>query len=502
MRDQDTFCLVETDLFNGPARALIFELTQPYLEQEGITATELVFNRSRQRHLANDGNRLADAIQRTAGLQSQQTRQPILDRRRELNTIVSQAMRLIDGLTRQTTSEFEMTGEALSRLCEETADRGFIRTAIIVAAGLSQRPDWAGKITFCLGLLESGATGDIAMLLEQTLAELLRLEPAGSVFGFSDVPRSVIDTCLGMADCSAAVPPPSAFPPGTSASDLPVQERIRGYLQATQAGGEIRDALCDRVSDALDLPGNLVDEGGLPEWEYLLSVKRRIADSPSFAEDPVLRQALARRFLRLAQAEQLNLTLAGIPVFGKKVLYLAQLYPEVQDGQARRDLLAVLTFYLEHRDFSSQFAESGTSVEDMFALAQKIQEALENPELPDHRRDRFRTGILKQYMEIKRLAERRRDPRVIGGPNDAVNVAGQRLTLRNWSPLGVLFGPAQGQFNPGDTLSITIEVSNPQIDMQFEASADVIRVYDGLIAARYYCSDPEVEQRIRSYFGK
>lgn len=489
MRDQDTFCLVDTDLFNGPARELIFRLMRPYLAEEGITATELLFSRGRQRALTNDGNRMADTIQRTAALQSQQTRQPVLDRRRELTGMVNQAMRLIDGMTRQTPSDFVLTGSALSQLCRDTPDRGLIRTAIIIAAKLSECPGWPERIALCLDLLDSGAEGEIALLLEQTLAELLRLEPAGAAFGFAGTPQSVIDACLAMVDGDAAAPDP-------------VQQRIRGRLQQPEAGGEIRDALCDRLSDTLDLPGNLVEEGGLAEWNCLLAVKQRIATLPGLAEDPILQQALAKRFLRLAQAEQLNLALAAIPAFGRKVLYLAQLYPEVQDGQARRDLLATLTFYLEHRDFSSQFAEAGTSIEDMFALAQTVQEALQNPELPEHRRDRFRGSILKQYMEIKKLAERRRDPRVIGGPNDAVHVAGQRLALRNWSSLGLLFGPAQGDFKPGDTLDLSIEVSNQAIDVQFEASADVIRVSDGLIAARYYCNNTEIEQRIRSYFGK
>lgn len=488
MRDQDTFCLVETDLFNGPARMLIFELIQSYLEQEGITATELVFSRGRQRHLANDGNRLADAIQRAAAMQSQQTRQPILDRRRELNTIVSQAIRLIDGLTRQTSSEFEMTGEALSRLCEETADRGFIRTAIIVAAGLSQRPDWTGKITFCLDLLESGATGDIAALLDQTLAELLRLEPAGSVFGFSDLPCSVIDSCLAMSD------------PTVPASDI-LHGRLSNRLRG-DAAIHLRDALCDRISAALDRPGPLLGEGNSSEWAYLLALKQRIATLEGMAADPVLNQALAKRFLRLAQAEQLNRTLAEIPAYGKKVLYLAQLYPEVQDGLARRDLLTALTFNLEHRDFSSQFVESGTSIEDMSALALAIEAALKHPELPEHRRDRFRASIEKQHLEIKKLAERRRDPRVIGGPNDVVCFGEQRASLRNWSTLGVLFGPVSAGLKTGDTVDISIEVHNEMIDLRFDASADIIRATDGLVAARYYCTDTAIEQRIKQYFAK
>lgn len=488
MRDQDTFCLADIDLFNGPARELIFRLLRPYLAEEGITATELLFNRGRQRALANDGNRLADAIQRAATLQSRQTRQPVLDRRRELTGMVNQAMRLIDSMTRQTPSDFELTGNALSQLCRETPQRGLIRTAIIIAARLSECPDWPERIALCLDLLDSGADGEIVLLLEQTLAELLRLEPASAAFGFAGTSQSVIDACLAIA--------------GSVAAPHPVQERIRRRLQQPEAAGEIRDALCDRLSDTLDLPGTLIDEGGLAEWSYLLEVKQRIAALPALAEDAVLLQALAKRFLRLAQAEQLNLSLASISAFGKKILYLAQLYPEVQDGQARRDLLAALTFYLEHRDFNSQFADPGTSVEDMFALAQTVQEALENPELPEHRRDRFRGKILKQYMEIKRVAERRRDPRVIGGPNDAVHVAGQRLALRNWSSLGLLFGPAQGDFKPGDTLDVSIEVHNQAFDLQFEASADIIRVSEGLIAARYYCSDAEIEQRIRSYFGK
>ncbi|MFN4311003.1 MAG: hypothetical protein ACK4FK_10485 [Ferrovibrio sp.] len=488
MRDQDSYCLSEADLFSNGARDLIFRFARPYLEQEGVTATELCFSRVRQRSLADDGNRLADMIERVSAMQVQQTRQPVLDRRRELTGMVNQAMRLVDSLTRQTPSDFVLTGAALSQLAAESPRHGEIRVGIIIAAQLSETTDWTGRAMLCLDLIESGAEAGVRALLEQTLAEMLRLDTAGPAFGFGETSCHVIDGCLVMIDPDAS-------------AERPLQKRVKALLTSGDTP-ILTEAVSDRIATALNQIGPLSDAPGFSEWAYLQHLKQRLQTNAALSADPLLQQALGNRFFRLAQAEPLRLALNNIPAFCNKALYLARLYPEVLDGTARRDLLAALTFYLEHRDFHSHFAEPGTSLDAMVEMAQTLDEALQNPALPDHRRDRFRNSILKQYMHIKSLAERRRDPRVMGGPNDAVLINGRRAPLRNWSALGVLFGPVEDTIRIGDSVDINVDVHNHAIDIRFDASADVVRVADGLVAARYYCKDSDVSERIQQYFAK
>ena len=488
MQDQDSYCLSEDDLFSGSARELVFRLTQPYLEQEGITATELVFNRGRQRTLANDGSRLGDLILRTATLQVQQTRRPIPDRRRELSALVRQGMQLIDSLTRSTPSDFILTGADLSRLAASYSQRGLVRVAIIIAAQLVERPAPDDKIALCLDLLESGAEGDVQGLLGQTLAELLLMDIAAPAFGFGAEPAVTIDACLSMADAQAE-------------SVSPLQDRLRRVVLAGQVPS-LAAALCERMARALDHIGPLSEAAGPNEWPYLQALKQRIGTCDAIAEDHILRQALEKRHLRLVQPERLQQVLADIPAFGRKALYLCQLYPEITDGLARRDLIAAMTFYLEHRDFQSQFIETGMSVEARLELAEALDVALQHEEIPEHRRDRLRHCILQQYMEIKKLAERRRDPRVIAGPNDTVSIGQKQFPLRNWSSIGLLFGPAEIGVTVGDSVDLSFSVQGLKLDIPVDASADIIRVgEDGIVAARYYCKDTGIEERIRTYFG-
>lgn len=491
MQDQDSYCLAEDDLFTGPAREQLFRLAQPYLEQEGITATELVFSRARQRTLANDGTRLTDLILRVATLQVQQTRRPILDRRRELTTIVRQAMQVIDSLTRGTPSDFILTGDALSDLAGSFPQRGTVRVAIIIAAQLSGQAEAAGKAAFCFDLLESGARDEVRDLLAQTIGELVVLDVAAPAFGLVGEPAEVIDACLAVTDPAATI------------QLSPLQQRLRRLLLSEQQIPALVAALCQRMAGALDHIGALSSAAGFDEWTYLQALKRRVLACDFLAADHVLRQALEKRHLRLVQPERLQQALAEIPAFGRKALYLTQLYPEIPDGQARRDLLAALTFYLEHRDFQSQFIESGQTVEARLELAETLDAALQNPEIPDHRRDRMRHSILAQYMEIKKLAERRRDPRVVAGPDDTVRIGQDRAPLRNWSKIGLLFGPVEIGVTVGDSVDLTFNVQNAQIDLTVEASADIVRVgEDGIVAARYYCKDPSTEERIKAYFSR
>src|SRR3546814_8055565 len=54
---------------------------------------------------------------------------------------------------------------------------------------------------------------------------------------------------------------------------------------------------------------------------------------------------------------------------------------------------------------------------------------------------------------------------------------------------------------PGQTVDVTVVVRNTALDIRFAARAAVMKVTDGMIAARYRCADEAVTQRIRQYFA-
>ena len=487
MRDEVSYCTTEFDFFGIGARELGFRVARPYLEQEGITSVELVFGRLRQRVLANDGNRLADMLLRVAALQCQQTRQQVPDRQEELNRLVIAGMRRIDLLTRQIQPDFVIAGRPLSRLATDGGE-GILRAGIILSAQLAEL-GWHDKAALCLDLLESGASGLFRLHLDQTLAELLRLAPAMPVFGFTGDRLTLIDICLMLAGEPAQGLPAS-----------PLRERLQMQIESGDLPA-VTSAIGELLAETLQQVALLADSV-TGEQDLLLALHERIAGLSLLAPEQPLHDALQRRFIRLAGAELLNRALSELPAYGRKALFLARLYPMVGEGEARTSLLASLGFQMEHRDFRTAFADPEASRAEALALAGQLDEALQDDSFPEHRRERFRAALAATMAALQQKGgEGQRDPRVIGGVDDSVAIGGDIMRLHNWSPVGLLFGPAKVVLAPGQKIDVTVVVRNAMIDIRFAAKAEVMKVADGMIAARYRCDDEATAERIRLYFS-
>jgi hypothetical protein len=488
MSDDPSFCTEEADIFAAPGRELIFRVARPYLENEGILGAELIFGRVRQKSLVDDGARLSDMAQRIANVQSQQTRQPAAERSRDLMGLVQTSMRLVEAQAKHVPANQVVTGALLSQLAAEDVPRGLVRAGILFASALNMQPDWAAKGNLCLDLLEGGASGEAHGLADQTLAEIFRIKPAEGLFGDLTARLAVIETCLYCAGDAKAAVKPTAF----MARLLAVSKKAPLLL--------FLGAVRGRLQETLAIPNFLSSEEPMVEWRHLIELKVRVAALPAFAGDKPLLEMLARRFNRLATPEALNPMLAALDEFGRKALLLATLFREVVDPGARSNLITSLAFHIDHRDFRRLFVARNVSPADAIQLANELDQALQNEDIPEHRRTRFQETILALIAEIRSGDSRRAAP-VTSGPNDVVILNQQKMRLMNWSPLGLQFGPCKMIVGAGDKLKVTVSLNNPGTSLSFEAVAEVLRVADGIVAAKYKCADPKIEQQIKALFA-
>jgi len=487
--DDPSFCIEEADLFAAPGRELIFRVARPYLENEGILGAELIFGRVRQKTLVDDGARLSDMAQRIANVQSQQTRQPAAERSRDLMGLVHTSMRLVEVQAKQVPANQVVTGALLSQLAAEDAPRGLVRAGILFASALNMQPDWAAKGKLCLDLLEGGASGEAHGLADQTLAEIFRIKPAEGLFGDLATRLAVIETCLYCAGDAKAAVQPTAF-----------MQRLRAISKQGPLPlflGAVRG----RLQETLAIPNFLSSEEPMVEWRHLIELKLRVAALPVLAGDKPLLDMLARRFNRLAVPESLNPMLAALEEFGRKALLLATLFREVVDPAARSNLITSLAFHIDHRDFRRLFVARNVSQADAIQLANELDQALQNEDIPEHRRSRFQESILGLIAEMRGGSDSRRTAPVTSGPNDVVILNQQKMRLMNWSPLGLQFGPCKMLIGPGDKQKVVVSLNNAGISLNFDAEIEVLRVADGIVAAKYKCADPKIEQQIKTLFA-
>lgn len=482
------FCETEAETFADPARELIFQVARGYLERRGITATELVFDPAQHKALLDDGARFQEILQRVALLQGQHTKRPVSERMKELTALAEAAMRRVEA---QAAKLPPFTGIAEARqqdlLRGATLDE-WVRDGAAVARLVAACSDWEAKAVLCLDLLEADLGGESRGMVDQTLSEILRLKPAAAAL-FGEVNRRrMIDICLGLAG-------------ETPVPDMPaVLLRLRQTLHAQTLPHSLT-AIGERLAEALDGGWSLFGEDAYLEWEGLLALRRRVAALPLLQGEPAIPVHMARRFARFAAPELLNPILAREPDIARKLLFLLRLYREVEEGNARFELQGILSHYMEHRDFKTQFLGPQATREEFATLAAAISEGLVRADIPDPRKSRLLNQFRTQLATVAKPSGQRNVQRGQGGANDAVIVQGMRIPLRNWSPVGLLFGPCPPGMAVGDRLTIAVEIRNAALSIDFSAEAEVLRVTDDVVAARYACNDPAIVQRIKSYFA-
>jgi hypothetical protein len=97
--------------------------------------------------------------------------------------------------------------------------------------------------------------------------------------------------------------------------------------------------------------------------------------------------------------------------------------------------------------------------------------------------------------------EKRAQSRTATGPDDHIIYNGLRVPLRNWSPVGLLFGPMGIPPLVGQKIELKVQVKFRDDRLRFDATGEVIRVDNGMVAVRYECRAPETVLQIKAYFA-
>lgn len=486
------FCETEAETYADPARELIFQVARAYLERIGITATELVFSPAQHQALLNDGARFQELAQRIALLQGQHTKRPVGERMRELTAMAEAAMQRVEKQAALLPAGLALPQALQAGLFNGASLNGFVLSGVVLASLLSAAADWQARAGLCLGLIEGKAGAEAHAMADQTLSEILRLKPAATALFGDANRRRMIELCLWLAGAETEI--------GDMPAALP---RLRaglagGSLERCQAA--VRERLAEMLGGTMPLYSHDVHE----EWTALLTLKERITALPMLAVDEQVAGALTRRFTRFANPEMLNPLIGRDAELSRKLLTLLRLYREIEEGNARFELQGIITHYMEHREFKTQFIGPLSSKDDFATLSAAISAALVQADIPEPRKSRLLEQYRTQLATVVRPSGQRIAQRGAGTSKDAVVVRALRVPLKNWSPVGILFGPCPAslleKISVGEKLRIGVEIRSSLLSLDFVADAEVLRVADGVIAARYACSDATVTQRIQNYF--
>ncbi|MBL8807470.1 MAG: hypothetical protein JNN22_11555 [Rhodospirillales bacterium] len=487
------FCINALEALDAPARETLFRVAQPHLDHARLTATELAFDPREQRRLLNAGMRFQEFVQRVAILQGQMMKNPVTERVRQIIDIVDEAMRLVEQTAREIPAPMEIDAATIDRLAASDPTYGPIRAGVAIAATLATAGagDWVGKANRCLTLFDSLTQPAAIDIIDQTLAELVRIKAsAATLIGSPENLALVVRACLMIAGDDEA---------GTAANTPPfilalvARQKRRATPRTVQAAVEV-------LKGVLASPASIAKRDPTQEIKQTRSMRDRITKLPRLLADQELQDILARRMSRLVAPELLEPLVAREIGAGRKAILLLGLHCEIGDPGARKHLVTHLDLLVDSREFKDEFFVPGSSHDEKRALVAQVAQAITNADLIDIKRQRYQAIVTTTFAYLGESGDRRISPRMIAGPEDRIQIGGVRVPLRNWSETGLMFGPYNGLIAPGQRMRATVMLRNAYIAMGFEAELEIVRQVDGLVGAKYNCADPQARQRIKAHF--
>lgn len=490
-------CRLREDVFSAPAREVIAQAARNWLDRRRITALELTHHAAHGRALADDGTHYANMVQRVAVVQVRGSQRGVGERVKELYDLVDQAGQMLRQAEQAMPADLAAPN-ATALGAHWQAGRQF--PAMVALAGwLAPLADWPAKASLCLDLL--GDETAAAPLLDALLAEILQADAALPAL-FGAVPNMGARLEQFLALLSGQELPLFAAPDAETLA-VPaagLERRLAGML-ARHEMPRFRAGLVDRFQQLLAAHGGL-DDGEPPnELSALRSLRKAMAPLPALAQAEAVRAALNRRYARLSTPEAIIALFEPAPGWGLRVAEAFRLHEELEDGAARQNAMKYIAYAFDHRDFLRDFAPAGA---DRGKLATALRSMVNRSSAAPHRKEVFNRALagLGAAVDAAAEAERRRMVRSQAGPEDKVTYNGRHYALRNWSPLGLVFGPVPQPPAPEQPCQVHVRIRNPVLTVNFEADATVARVDDGgTVAVRYRCRDKSAERKIKEYFG-
>lgn len=477
-------CIEPAEGLTDEARALLFQVARIYCEGARITVTELAFDPREQKRLLNAGTNFQEFVQRVAILQGRTLKTPVTERVRDLLAIVDGASKLVEAAAKKIPEGATPDAHALDAAGDP------IFAGALLAHWLSSTREWPGKAEICVRLLAQARDANAQALIERTLAELLSMEPASAALGvgFDNAP-AVVRMALSLAGDKGALP-----------ESVPVVRAIVGALGGRRSSA-LEQIARERLRAALASPASLAKRDPAGEMKMARGLRTRIDELPALSDNGEIASELSRRFARMVTPESLDPLLQRESGVARKLLLLLQLHSEFDDAHARRSLEGAIGNWLHYRDLKDEFFGVGLAPDEKAALLAEAAKAVGAAAIDPNLKQRFKEVVAVNFPSVQSGSDRRISPRMVAGPEDKVQILGQRAQLRNWSETGLLFGPASN-LRQDQRLNGTVILRNAFLNLVFDAELHIVRVGDGgLIGARYNCLDPNARSRIKAHFA-
>lgn len=482
-RRDKSLCREVSDLYSSEARKLTGRIAAAYLDEKRLTPLELLHSYQNAVALADAGTTLTGYVQQAAIAQVKDSNQPVSDRVRDLFTYTDAALQAAKGLSEAAAAAPALTA---GRLGELAANEDVKPAYAALVHHLAGAAGWEEKISRVIALFD-GAAAAAVPLLDQMLAELLARAPAlALVLGNAPHAEARITLLLALARREA------------------VPEGVPLRTQVAALFGRIALPACRAVliNHAMqDLAANHGLTTGKPpdELDALRRIKSLFGRGGLPVPDAAVAALIEKRMARVVTAESLpDLVSQNAPMIFRLERTI-ELVGRVTGAAPREILLKYLRFLIDQRDLAKELEPQRADDEAHNARLDKLVQNLREADVPAARKETFLERLRAAIAQSR--AGKGRGP---AQPLDFVMIKDARMTLRNWSAVGLLFGPvgAGVQISPSQQVRVSVSVRTDRGPLIFDADATVMRVEDGEVAAKYKCIKPSDDKIIKGHFER
>ena len=176
--EEAEYCEVAVELHHFPARRTIGKILRKYLDNEGLTPSELVFNAQHIKQLIRI-DRLSDmAMQRIATLQARERQEDTKKRIGQLYGLVKEAQEITEAIKPQHDYREMLEDQGLSPVISHInasvpSSDVHLHVGVALSKYMGEQRDWPHKIALVLAMIKKAPDNISYIYLDEALAEII-----------------------------------------------------------------------------------------------------------------------------------------------------------------------------------------------------------------------------------------------------------------------------------------------------------------------------------------
>jgi hypothetical protein len=399
--DEAPYCKELEDFYNFEARITLGRLLRQHLDQEGITASELIYDNINIRTLMRNDKLFIQLLQTVSTLQVKDTDEKSTDR-----------IDFLEGIVRQMTDKAQFSNELadfeklletghIGQLIEEingkiAEDNREFAICSVLADHLSGKRDWEGKLILMLDQIERDPGTPALEYIDELMAEIFDgSEAVQEILGYQRDLAAAMTTMVQLAAGTYEI---------SEGSNSPLER-----LSAVMAKHELKKSqaiLIDRVAKALAGVNPLTKGDHFEEQDSFRSLMRILIGQKVFTNSGLLAEAATLRAKSVLKEEgqdesyvkAIDDMIFLLPTISTKFGYLLDLTGTDYGRKNQQHIIAGLSNVLAGINSVTQIVEKGASEKAMIVAAAGMRDRLLATELPEEWRLRFARKIYDLLM--------------------------------------------------------------------------------------------------------